>query len=310
MIRKIKKLVNFHESETRELINEFLTNHNAKLHLKIRIADVLSIDNSSISDELYSYALKGHFDFVLCEMDIPILAIEFDGPGHQTKNDMKKNQLCELWELPMYRISKHDWVKVPSIDKSLVFYICEVFMIYRDFRDAQKKGHISYEEPFIIESFLRIPYFKGKYPLSLKNKLSNLLIKKLPKPYFSKTHLLLKYIGEGKSGYEDKFIGIIYLPINENEGLITITITKSYGGKNLSELNFELGNELTYQSILSIFENTENLKNLDLLKKSEIENLIRKTINNFNKVNLVTLLSGYSTVDDNVNLYLRELDNT
>ena len=55
------------------------------------------------------YALKSHFDFVVTEDEIPIFAVEFDGPMHaqdrQRRRDMQKFKLCRRFEFPMLRIT-------------------------------------------------------------------------------------------------------------------------------------------------------------------------------------------------------------
>ncbi len=73
---------------------------------KIRVADVFPITNSGIKRELYSYALKAHFDFLICcDNYYPEFAIEFNGPSHldpkQKIRDLMKVELCEKFGLPL-----------------------------------------------------------------------------------------------------------------------------------------------------------------------------------------------------------------
>lgn len=77
---------------------------------KIRIADVIPIQNSGIRDELYSYALKAHFDFVIYDNDLNAeFVIEFNGPSHaepqQRHRDNLKIELCERFEMPILQIN-------------------------------------------------------------------------------------------------------------------------------------------------------------------------------------------------------------
>ncbi len=48
---------------------------------KVRVADVLPIENSGLSNAEYSYALRSHFDWVVTEGEDrdPQFAVEFDG---------------------------------------------------------------------------------------------------------------------------------------------------------------------------------------------------------------------------------------
>jgi hypothetical protein len=46
--------------------------------------------------EVGAYALMSHFDFVVTGDDhMPRFAIEYDGGGHDPKNDWKKDQICQ-----------------------------------------------------------------------------------------------------------------------------------------------------------------------------------------------------------------------
>jgi hypothetical protein len=82
----------------------------ARVFPKVRIADVLDIADSGISDREYGYALRAHFDFVVAETDgTPHFAVEFDGPQHATdratiQRDALKAALCQRGELPLLRI--------------------------------------------------------------------------------------------------------------------------------------------------------------------------------------------------------------
>jgi hypothetical protein len=72
----------------------------------MRLADVLPIENSGISNRYYDYALRAHFDILVADdQDRPKLAIEFGGKGHDPAKDHLKNELCERFELPLVRIT-------------------------------------------------------------------------------------------------------------------------------------------------------------------------------------------------------------
>jgi hypothetical protein len=80
-----------------------------RVHCKPRIADVLPIQRSGISNELFGFALKSHFDFLLIGPDgRALIAIEFDGPTHLdpvvVERNAKKDALCNWFGFALVRI--------------------------------------------------------------------------------------------------------------------------------------------------------------------------------------------------------------
>jgi hypothetical protein len=63
----LKKVLNLHEEAVSQRLRAICDEHGASVYVKVRVADVLPIENSGISHEEYAYALKSHFDFVGCE---------------------------------------------------------------------------------------------------------------------------------------------------------------------------------------------------------------------------------------------------
>ena len=55
-----KRLLNYREEQTRRILSESTLNNSARLFAKVRVQDVLPIENSGISDALFSYALRAH----------------------------------------------------------------------------------------------------------------------------------------------------------------------------------------------------------------------------------------------------------
>jgi hypothetical protein len=102
----LKRIFNRGERAVYSAIQAIAEHHQADVFPKVRVADVLPIENSGISDRHYSYALRAHFDFVVVDAaGIPKLAVEFDGSGHDTANDTLKNALCDKFELPLVRVT-------------------------------------------------------------------------------------------------------------------------------------------------------------------------------------------------------------
>lgn len=113
---KLKRIVNRQEEQTLRQIQEISRKYDYNVYIKIRLADVLPIEGSGIESDYYSFSLKSHFDFLVCDMrQDPLFAIEFDGPTHQehrqTLRDQKKDTLCERFNLPLLRIKNNHLLK-------------------------------------------------------------------------------------------------------------------------------------------------------------------------------------------------------
>ncbi len=106
-----KSLLNVRELQTFDALLESIAEHEGQVFTKIRIADALDIQDSDIPSELYGYAMKAHFDFVVGRGPLAetLFAVEFDGPTHNIDpktraNDEKKEVLCRMLGLPLLRI--------------------------------------------------------------------------------------------------------------------------------------------------------------------------------------------------------------
>jgi len=104
----LKKLLNLPESVTDQRLREVCDDFNAKVYAKVRVADVITIENSGIDNDHYRYALQAHFDFVVSDdEDQPLFAVEFDGSGHSLpeaqRRDQLKNSLCDRFSFPLYK---------------------------------------------------------------------------------------------------------------------------------------------------------------------------------------------------------------
>jgi len=111
MHRMLKQLLNLPEAETDRRLREICEDFDARVFAKIRVADVLPIEQSGIDDELYRYALQAHFDFVVSDgRSNPLFVVEFDGAGHAEpdaqRRDKMKNDLCERFEVPLLRVNR------------------------------------------------------------------------------------------------------------------------------------------------------------------------------------------------------------
>lgn len=104
-----KLLLNRYERAAHKLILDGAKPFGAEVFSKVRLADVLRIKHSGISDEQYKYALMSHFDFVVAKDEFAHFAIEFDGPQHisdsdNMRNDRLKKEICDHLDFPLIRI--------------------------------------------------------------------------------------------------------------------------------------------------------------------------------------------------------------
>ena len=100
-----------------------------KAFAKIRIADTVKIDGSGISSELYRYALSAHFDVLISKDNKAFLAIEFDGAGHDSKNDQKKAALCDHFRIPLVRVEESHLHAKLFEDTAVAFFIWHLFCV-------------------------------------------------------------------------------------------------------------------------------------------------------------------------------------
>ncbi|KIV58963.1 hypothetical protein AM501_09500 [Aneurinibacillus migulanus] len=168
----LKKLQNEPEKLTSDQIEEICKKYGAKVYPKIRVADVFEITGSGISNELYSYALKAHFDTIVYDMHSnPIFAVEFDGNRHisdpvQIERDLKKNKLCERFGLPLLRITS-DFLHERYRGINLLSWFIEVWFMSQCFYQAKEEGNFSYDEPFMPMSLYGISGSDREFPLWL-----------------------------------------------------------------------------------------------------------------------------------------------
>ncbi len=150
----LRKFRNKSENRIQRQIRAVVGRHGADLHEKVRVADIVDIDMLD-RRELGTYALQSHFDFVILGEDQrAILAIEFDGPGHNTSNDAKKNSICNQANLPLFRI--YGFQKVREINPmTLTRYLLELVFHARVFQQMKIAGNLDPTEPFMLSSFIK-----------------------------------------------------------------------------------------------------------------------------------------------------------
>ncbi|MFN2421640.1 MAG: DUF2726 domain-containing protein [Gemmatimonadota bacterium] len=170
MVDRRKKVINFREAVTRKILTAAAERHGAQVLSKVRLADVLQIDHSGLEGDLYSFALKAHFDCVVADENwMPLFAVEFDGPHHELderarNNDKKKNKICEQLEFPLARVrDEHIFQKARGID--YLTWLTELYFAFQALIDAQDAGSIPPDDPLDPMLFMSIPDIPGRFPL-------------------------------------------------------------------------------------------------------------------------------------------------
>jgi hypothetical protein len=85
----LKPLLNRGERAVLNIAKSVCAATKTEANFKVRIADTVSIERSGIPDDLYHYALSAHFDVLVSKDNEAFLAIEFDGAGHDARNDLR-----------------------------------------------------------------------------------------------------------------------------------------------------------------------------------------------------------------------------
>lgn len=151
---RLKRILNEPEEATNKILNDVTSKYEASVHTKIRVADVLEIRNSGLNDNEYKYALMAHFDFLVTDKDhIPKFAVEFDGSQHKTdssaiRRDELKNSICRKFDLPLLRITSAYFEKIGRFP-TILSWITELYFLQELFYDAQDKGQIPQDEPWM-----------------------------------------------------------------------------------------------------------------------------------------------------------------
>jgi hypothetical protein len=156
-MRPLKKIVNPSEAVALESLQVLAADYGYRVHPKVRLADVAPIEGSGIRDDLFSFALKSHFDFVACnESHDPVFAVEFDGPSHrgkeQRERDSKKDEICQIFEIPILRINSNHLIKKYNRE-SLLKWIISAWELLKSFNEAQEKGQVPEDEDFYVLAF-------------------------------------------------------------------------------------------------------------------------------------------------------------
>lgn len=109
MDRRKAILVSRGEHGTMADLRAVAAKHGLDVHVKMRLADVVAIDNSSLTPAEFGFALRCHVDFVVSRENRALFGIEFDGAQHdhdadaRRRDDLKDAVALKLG-LPLLRI--------------------------------------------------------------------------------------------------------------------------------------------------------------------------------------------------------------
>ena len=167
----LKRIFNTGESATFRIAQQVADALEVGVHAKLRVADVIPIDRSGISNEEYSYALKAHFDVLVVRDNLPVLAIEFDGAGHDPKNDHLKNRLCDRFELPLVRIGMVHINSKNFEDSAVHFLIYQLFCVDAFMEQFRDDPYETYDPTFFVSMLGKSCPFPFNYAARWRSRL-------------------------------------------------------------------------------------------------------------------------------------------
>lgn len=267
---KLKKILNLHEEAVHLRLKDVCEKHGANIYSKVRLADVLPIEDSGISDTEYKFALQSHFDFVVTnDTHDPFFAVEFDGPLHSDKKqqarDNLKNELCKRFSFSLLRINSN-YLKKAYRGMDLLSWFVEVWFASVWFEKAQASGEVPYDEIFMPQMMVNIPGYDKQFPLWL----SALIRNKIRELRFSEKIIDMVpslIIGRSEDGI---YRALSYIRVTKEKGIIVDTAMQA---QNFPVPQVDALDELVvfqlYEKLQETLENGE-----DLIPIQEIADMI------------------------------------
>lgn len=217
------RLVNRYEELAHGEIKRIADDWSLSVYPKVRVADVISLDDVGATGDLKRYGLQSHFDFIVCRNQWdPIYAIEFDGKYHsslvQKQRDTKKDELCRRADFPILRINSR-YLTGEFGSMSLLAWIMDVCAMQEEFYDLQEQGSVPPDEIFDPFFLMSVEEGQGefKYWFSAKPRIRM--------QQHSKQGRILDPVTSGLIGYDDKGVlhGIEFIRVTDEEAVIVRT---------------------------------------------------------------------------------------
>lgn len=282
MKNRICKVLNYSEKNVYKILKSIEIKHNCTVLNKIRIADTILIKNSGIRNKLYNYALSSHFDFLICNSNFfPLFAVEFDGPLHESQDqlykDHLKNELCDLFELPILRINNKYSYQM-SNEFNYLTWLIEFYFAFKDFEKEKKTNpDLNHYEIFTPSLIYSIDGCNCDYPLCPSFKIRNKFFKMhLDNIIHSIFPNIIIFIDPNERIYHS----LGYIQVYEGEFAISTQKIKDnsflkYEFLDDNHKNLCFSELLTEITMIDLFNSTECIlnKSSSTLNKSELENL-------------------------------------
>ena len=154
MADRRRRILNLAERETAEELESVVYEHDCLVYKKVRVADVLDINRSGLSNQEYGYALKAHFDFVVARRrdTQALFAVEYDGPLHRSEEEVQdrdrlKDGICDKLGLPLFRVDGEFVYQEVGRFRLLPLFI-DVWFLGEAFYEQQVEGGIPMDEDF------------------------------------------------------------------------------------------------------------------------------------------------------------------
>jgi hypothetical protein len=98
---------------------------------------------------------RAHFDFVIAdETEQPQFVLEFDGPGHSPSHDHKKDKICRLADLALFRVDLRS-TRIETAQLRFLEYLVHLWFLGNQFQEMLAAGTLPPDEAFMMSGFLR-----------------------------------------------------------------------------------------------------------------------------------------------------------
>lgn len=141
---KKQRILNASEIRTEDVLRGALADSGYRVFARLPLSKVMQREKGQpLSKEDRKFMESSELDFVVANADsIPEFAVEFDGPFHQidekqANRDVRKNRLCDLAKLPLWRITD---TELEDFDKCTILeFIIMRFLAWRNESDDIKR---------------------------------------------------------------------------------------------------------------------------------------------------------------------------